>query len=285
MQLYEKFYPITSTPFQRDDKYLEIVPCDALKPYIRCFWGMRKRKWISSDVKNFGLVTPDTCADIIFKINYTKNKIENVFCGLDDTSFRNHDNNHMGDEIATFAIRFYPWSVVLFTEESMKGTKNRFFDVGVHFEKLKNALESRLFECSTMEEQISLAQGYLINHIYENHRNSLFLRAMAEIIVKKGNIKALELATDIHISSRQLERIFNENIGVTPKKMAALVRYQSLWRDICFQPNFQVQDAVCQYGYTDQAHLLNDFRKIHGLSIRDAKRYAGKNVEFLQDKM
>lgn len=41
-KLYKSYNPITATPFQCTEEYMEFVPCDALKPYIRCFWGSKK---------------------------------------------------------------------------------------------------------------------------------------------------------------------------------------------------------------------------------------------------
>lgn len=32
------YHPLTAQPFKCDKNYIEIAPCDALKPYIRCFW-------------------------------------------------------------------------------------------------------------------------------------------------------------------------------------------------------------------------------------------------------
>ncbi len=36
------YRPITAQPFLSDQAYTEIQPCEALKPYICCFWGTRK---------------------------------------------------------------------------------------------------------------------------------------------------------------------------------------------------------------------------------------------------
>ena len=38
-RLSQMFKPITATPFVFDDGHIEVEPCQALKPYIRCFWG------------------------------------------------------------------------------------------------------------------------------------------------------------------------------------------------------------------------------------------------------
>lgn len=284
MELYETYRPITATPFRSDNEYTEAAPCDALKPYIRCFWGSRSPvTHRPEDRSPAGIVTPDTCVDIIFTVNYTDNCIKSDFCGIDDRTFITGNQYDAVQKVSTFAIRFYAWTAVLFADESMKETRNGFFDAEIYFRKLTHNLQKHLFDTDTLEERISLAEKYLFNSLRLQRKNSLFMRATEKIIEHSGNIKALELATDLNISSRQIERIFLENMGISPKKAASLIRYQCLWQSICFHPAFQIQDAVYQYGYTDQAHLLNDFRKKHSLPLRTAKKTAFENVDFLQE--
>ncbi len=285
MFLHEKYFPITATPFRKNEHYVEILPCEALRPYIRCIWGSSKPSCHRNNEKPvLNVVTPDTCVDIIFQINETTSNILSLFCGINDKSFKFFSSVDDDDEISIFAVRFFAWSAVLFSEEPMNGTKNNFYNANVYFEKIIKELEPKLLNSKTIEERRIFAENILLQNIYFNHQNSLFQRAISEIVDKSGNIKALVLAKDLHISSKQMERIFNENIGATPKKIASLVRYQCLWQDICYNPYFSVMDSVYKYGYTDQAHLLNDFKKIHGFSIRDAVNYAFKDDDFLQEK-
>ena len=91
-----------------------------------------------------------------------------------------------------------------------------------------------------------------------------------------------ELAKECFISSRQLERLFGEYIGITPKKLCSLVRYQCLWNEILRNPGFHIQDAVHKYRYTDQAHLMREFRRYHTMDIRSAKIYACGDVGNIQ---
>lgn len=165
----------------------------------------------------------------------------------------------------------------------MRGTCNVFFDVGQHFSKLKKQIEPLLYDVQSMTELILVVEKILIKNLQERHKNRLVFDAMAEIILKKGNLKAGELAKEMHICNRQLERLFQENIGVTPKKMASMVRYQNLWNDILYRQNCKISDLVYQYGYTDQAHLLRDFKRFHSMNLTEAKKHALKDVVFLQD--
>ena len=61
------------------------------------------------------------------------------------------------------------------------------------------------------------------------------------------------------------------------------MRYQLLWCD-ALRPGFDIQDAVFRYGFTDQSHLLHDFKKFHTMTLPQAQTRAWKDVGFLQEK-
>ena len=104
-RLANRYHPITGTPFQADETYREYAPCDALKPYIRCFWGTEKPVLPRDSAPQCGLVIPDTCMDVIFDVNYTRNTFTSTFCGLDDTSAITHGQRTM-EKIRSFGIRY-----------------------------------------------------------------------------------------------------------------------------------------------------------------------------------
>lgn len=286
MKLHEIYQPKTATPFVRGESYMEFAPCEELKPYIRCFWGTqmpyRERK---TDIPVQGIVTPDTCMDIIFTVDFTHNHIYGSFCGIDDRTFATHNGKGEDKLVSTFAIRFYAWSAILFSEESMRDTKNAFFAVDCHFSKLKKEMEPLLFDVIRMEDRIRVAEKYLLNHMHPERSNHILMDAVAELLLRKGSLEIGQLSREIHTSSRQLERVFRENIGISPKQLSSLIRYQYLWNDILYQPGFQVLDAVYRYGYTDQAHLLRDFKRFHTMTIAEARQYAIKHVAFLQEEI
>lgn len=254
--------PITAQPFRSG--YMEYSPCSALKPYIRCFW---------TGINQSGrLIVPDLCADIIFDIDNN----EAFFCGVSDESF-------VSDRLtATFGIRFYAWTVALFAEDSLHKTLNGGFLLGEHFRRLEKDLASKITYAKTTEQRIALSEKYLINNL--NERNcGLFLNAIGEILNHKGACTAADISKKLHVSNRQLERVFSEYSGLTPKKAAMLIRYQYLWRDILSGQCFSGTEKAAEYGYSDQSHLLKDFRKFHTVYPKQAREIALNNVAFLQD--
>lgn len=275
MNFDKMYHPITATPFACNETYMELEPCAALKPYIRCFWGSRKPYYEhKTDVPTHGIVTPDTCMDIIFTTDFTRDQVFNKFCGIDDRTFETYHANDAEKEVSVFAIRFYPWSAYLFAEDSLRDTKNAFFDAGYHFANIKKKLEPILFEVTDIRLRAVMTEKVLLEHFHPERQNHLLTEALGEMLGRKGSLEIGALSGELHTSSRTLERLFREYIGISPKTFSSLVRYQCLWQDILYQPQFRILDAVYCYGYTDQSHLMHDFGRFHGMNIAEARRWA-----------
>ena len=276
------YRPLTATPFKKDTSYRELLPCQPLRPYVRCFWGTESPVLQEAGGLAQELVIPDTCADIIYRIDYTDNTVTGGFCGINDRSFYAQEDGKPGHLTATFAIRFYAWGAYAFAEDSLRATLNGYFDVGMTYEWLDKALRPRLLELRSLQERAAFAQQLLLKRADSAWENRIVDATVRNILLHKGSLGVSALSRDAFVSTRQLERLFHEYIGVTPKKLSNLIRYQYLWRDILFAPDFDVLNAVCQYGFTDQAHLLHEFKRYHSVDMRRAKAMAFENVGNLQ---
>ncbi len=271
LSLSRMYHPITGTPFQQDETYREIAPCLALAPYIRCFWGSEHP--LPDRPGPGGIVIPDTCMDIIFHIDYARNRISSVFCALDETSCFTPASTTSGGLSATFAIRFYAWTASLFAEEHLRGSVNRQYPAAQFFHRIVEALTPVLFDHETLTERIRAAEAVLLPLIASRRIDTDVLNAVHHILRTSGRTRIGEVSAALALSPRQLERRFDAAMGVSPKTLASLLRYQLLWQEM-LRPGFSVLDAVDRFGYTDQAHLLNDFRRHHLMSPREALVFA-----------
>ena len=273
-KLYKSYHPVTATPYQCTEDYMEFAPCEALKPYIRCFWGSRRAATRAENgAGEMDIVIPDTCMDIIFHVDFTHNHISSSFFGIDDRTFAVPYDGEK-NIFFVFAVRFYPWGAALFAEESLRETKNAFFDADCHFSTVKREMERYLFDVSDICQLIPVAEKILLNRLNERHQNQTVFQAVARILEKRGNLSAAALGQEIFVSSRQLQRLFLEYIGVAPKSLASMVRYQYIGNELLQDKNFNKADAALRYGYTDQAHLCHDFKKYHSMNMEEARQYA-----------
>ena len=273
-KLYKSYHPVTATPYQCTEDYMEFAPCEALKPYMRCFWGSRRAATRAENgAGEMDIVILDTCMDIIFHVDFTHNHISSSFFGIDDRTFAVPYDGEK-NIFFVFAVRFYPWGAALFAEESLRETKNAFFDADCHFSTVKREMERYLFDVSDLCQLIPVAEKILLNRLNERHQNQTVFQAVARILEKRGNLSAAALGQEIFVSSRQLQRLFLEYIGVAPKSLASMVRYQYIWNELLQDKNFNKADAALRYGYTDQAHLCHDFKKYHSMNMEEARQYA-----------
>jgi transcriptional regulator GlxA family with amidase domain len=113
--------------------------------------------------------------------------------------------------------------------------------------------------------------------------NAVVNDTVQDMLINKGSLDIANLAKESFVSTRQLERLFHEYVGITPKKLSNLIRYQFLWRDILCEADFDVLSAVHKFGYTDQSHLIREFKRYHSMDIHKARSIAFEDVGNIQD--
>lgn len=277
------YHPLTATPFKKDGSYKEIIPCKPLEPYVRCFWGTERSVGRTAQDLRAQIVIPDTCADIIYYIDEEKHTVWGGFCGVNDRSFYSCGERKPGRALSMFAVRFYAWSAYAFAEDSLKDTVNVYDEIGARFAWFDRRMRPRLLDLKTLRERVSYAERLLLEKTGNAKKNKAVDTAIYNMLSNRGAMEISGLAKESFVSSRQLERLFHEYVGITPKKLSNLVRYQLLWREIVSGPDFNILNAVHRYGYTDQPHLLREFKRYHSMDIHSARVMAYQNVANIQD--
>lgn len=280
LNFHKRYKPVSAMGFTKNEVYTEIYPCLELSPYIRCFWGNSKPLDASNTTLYFQhLIIPDTCMDIIINIDKNKNIVFNKLTGLDNTP--NYSSLYDGKNNVIFAVRFYFWAVPFFTNENLIYCKNSSCDSEMYFPDINKYLCEHNFTELDFKNKIKLFQCYLIKLLNSFSVSGDILNCIDQLVQKRGNIKISSISDNCVISPRKLQRLFKNHVGSTPKEMSELIRYQSLWKDVLTKENFNIQDEVFALGYYDQSHLLNEFNRYHGMSLKKAlKRVA--NLQYIR---
>lgn len=273
LNLSTMYYPLTSRPFLSGKLYREFSPCKALRPYIACYW-MADADGMEAGGKEI-LIIPDTCMDIIIKINHTKQTISGYLSTLYDQPFMVSDQENR-EIITSFAIRFHFWAAHLFLNLDFGELQNKNLDLialGWDWVELFQAF----FYLNDTAQWIESVEGFLLKHLERMALNANLFNSVCQIITKPGRNSVKEICSYCCISQRQMERIFSKEIGLPLKRIMNLVRYQNVWRGMVLSSDFDIQDAVYRYGYTDQSHLLKEFRNFHGTTPKEAISIAHAN--------
>lgn len=259
LEFHRMFQPKTALPFSQDSAYFEVSPGPHLAPYIQCFWGGELEGESGRSVlRQNRLIVPDGCRDLILTINGDR------VCGrLTELDLRPcRVSPKAGEEQRTFGVRFYFWAAACFGGETVLD------DLLPRLERVDFAQWSFAVQCAWMQE-------YLERRLRVERVTAATLEAVGLLLGSRGSVSVRELERQTFQSRRTMERRFARELGVSPKALAGVIRYQSLWRDVLTKGRFDIQDEVAALGFYDQAHLFHSFSVHHGMSISEALRYGG----------
>lgn len=91
-------------------------------------------------------------------------------------------------------------------------------------------------------------------------------RAWERIAMSRGQVRVGELAAEVGWSQRHLSTRFGEALGVTPKRMARLARFEHAATLLSRPARAGLAEIAVAAGYYDQAHFANEVRTFTGLS-------------------
>jgi transcriptional regulator GlxA family with amidase domain len=98
-------------------------------------------------------------------------------------------------------------------------------------------------------------------------RPPLYLsRAIMLIHETYGDVRIHNVAGRLGVSLRQLERSFQEGVGMGPKLYARIVRVRAAWDYLKIHPERGGAEVAALYGFADQAHLIKEMHVVLGRS-------------------
>jgi AraC-like DNA-binding protein len=92
------------------------------------------------------------------------------------------------------------------------------------------------------------------------------------IIHRRGQAAVERLAEAAGISRQHLTRAFHQNVGVTPKMYCRLARFQSTLAYTNPRNDIDWAQVAAQMGYTDQSHMIAEFRRFSSLTPERLRR-------------
>ncbi|BDG03147.1 helix-turn-helix transcriptional regulator [Anaeromyxobacter oryzae] len=89
-------------------------------------------------------------------------------------------------------------------------------------------------------------------------------RATLLLEARRGQLRVDGLAAELGLHVRSLERLFLDALGMTPKRMARLVRLRYVLGALHTGGFGSLADLALACGYADQPHLVRDFKALTG---------------------
>jgi len=232
--------------------YQEFPPSLKFAQHVECFWMHRS----DGPVRNFH-VFPDGCSDIIFE-QPARNYGGLAIVG---TMTRAQASNIPGAH-STFGVRFrpgmaaralrIPGSVAVDQSIPLAGA----WKATVVRDLFDQLAGSRSPRQTIARFEASFADPVPLDPVE---------KALAWLAECGGQLSMDALADATSLSPRQFRRICLERTGLSPKHLARVLRFRRA-AEYSNRSHLDWADVAVASGYYDQAHLINEFKELAGIS-------------------
>lgn len=109
---------------------------------------------------------------------------------------------------------------------------------------------------------------WLAETVPEPGPDALLANALAELVGTDPTVLRVEdAAALLNVSTRTLQRVARRYVGLPPSAMIRRRRLQEAAERLRADPSANLADVAADLGYTDHAHLANEFRTVLGLTL------------------
>ncbi len=246
-------------------------PQKKLSPYVASFWVFESS--VGLPMTDSRIIVPDGRAKIIIPYkNPVSVVVENspVYTGelqVFLTGIQNSPRTICSPttDTGTIGIELTPKGLYRFFHLSMFEITDRIYSFEDLFGVWGVKLQNRLGDIENPNEKITFFQRVLTHLLSENTKNYSLLDYTIDIITQSyGMIRIQELAAQTGYSKRYLDMLFKEHVGLSPKSLASILRFQNIYQPWAQENTAAfLKDDLYSY-YYDQAHFIKEFKRFTG---------------------
>jgi len=221
------------------------TPPPSLARWVDAFW------FGESDGSTFD-VLPDGCMDFVFIEGRRPVLVGTMTCA---------EAVRLSAGTRSFGVRFRPGAAALFADVSPA----ELVDARAPLDAVVSpAFVRRVRDASSDAERVRQTLALVLDGAARVRRAEPRVeRACALLDASHGGRRIVEVAREVGIGTRQLERLFVERLGIGPKRYARIARMQHAER-LRRAGTLRGAEIAARAGYADEAHLCRELRALCG---------------------
>ncbi len=165
-------------------------------------------------------------------------------------------------------VLFQPLGLFTLTGTNSILFTNRVEDASSVFGKEVLRLKERLFFSSNAIEVVGFLNSFFTEKIdgLTHGHNPYVLNFISFGLRNKGNVLVKDICKELGVNERRIQRLFSEQIGVSPKKFLTNMKLHSFLGLTKRRSQSSLTKLGFEAGYFDQAHLIREFKKTVGFN-------------------
>jgi AraC-like DNA-binding protein len=257
-----------------------IEPRGLLKPYIESIWVFESP--FGFPAGDSSIAAPNGCAKLI--IPYQNSLVSTAngtsseshpgrlyFVGNRDSSTQLHTTDRATGFIA---IEFSPAGAFPIFGIPMAETAGGLWETEQLFKSWSQKARDALVNEPRVDRKVQIVQQALTRLLQRNGvRSQVVEHCLTRLRSNNGVLPIQELSQDTGYSRRHLSNLFRQHIGLSPKTLAGIFRFQQyyrLWAER--QPYESIRDALYQH-YYDESHFHKEFKRMTGYAPAHYRRH------------
>jgi AraC-like DNA-binding protein len=267
-----------------------VTPRAELQPYIESLWVLESLTGLPADADS--IAAPNGCSKFI--IPY-ENSIVSVANGRMQLSHvqrmyfvGNRDSATLirssAQKTGFIAIEFRPHGAFQVFGVPMSETSNQLWETDCVFGgQWSREMQETLNSLERVDQKVVCIQDRLTRLLRRNRRNASIVEYCVRALRSAdGRIPIRELEQQTGYSRRYLDRLFQQHVGLSPKVLAEIFRFQRFYRKWAKGLSFDLLKAELYDHYYDQAHFTREFRRMTGHSpqrfVREVSNEFGRRL-------
>ena len=166
--------------------------------------------------------------------------------------------------VECFVIMFQPAGLQSLFPAPVQELTDRAYDARSVLGAFTSQLEQMLGDCKTFPERVRVADSFLLSRTPGAGHANRISAAADWILAAGGNTRIGSLAARLGLSVRQFERCFLQQVGVSPKLFARIVRFEAALDSKARSTAKSWTDVAHEFGYFDHMHMIHDFEVLTG---------------------
>lgn len=243
-------------------------PAPRLAPYVVSYFSGMMNAQSEPDMSY--TIVPNGCVELIIHLDEKYCRLPTSI-GLSHTPdymliglFSQPYRVHFQCTVPIFSIRFNPEAIPLLLSVPGKEVLDTYEDIELLLGQSFRDFCHRIRECRQTEERVGCADQFFTRLLARRKNTSVYVTTGTGMIRDEVDEPLEEISRRLHISQRQLERKFKEQIGITPKRYQRLMRMRKVMRTMEQHQSLDLTSVAYYCGYYDQAHFIKDFKRMTG---------------------
>lgn len=199
------------------------------------------------------LVFPDACTDLVFPLHSPT--ISGYFLGsykqVKKTSI--HVLNKK-----VFGLSFVTGSLNNICPIKMNELIEKVESIDQFFPSTQELYE-QLAESSSFHQRIQHTTSFLQKNIKSDKKALLVNEACNLLMNNEGNLLINDLSTTLGYSVRYIRMLFIDYVGVSPKFLNEIIRFQHSFQSLLKEPNQALSEVAWNHGYYDLSHMSKSY--------------------------